>query len=72
MLEDKNGKQVRTSKGGPLKNKQILRDENDKNEHTSTVEQLEKKEMFRDKKGKWVRTYYDVVSTGKISNERKR
>ena len=33
---------------------------------------IEKKEMFRDEKVKHVRTYADVVSTGKLSNERER
>ena len=50
MLEDKNGKQVCTSTGGPLKNKDMPRDEDEKMVHT----------------------YADVVSVGKLSNEREK
>ena len=49
MLEDKNGKQVRKSIGGPLK-----------------------KDMLRDKKENQVGTYADVLSTGKLSNDREK
>ena len=48
MLEDENDKQVCTSTGRPLKNKEMLRDKNDKQIHTSTGEPLKNKYMFRD------------------------
>ena len=70
IIEDKNNKYVRTSTRGPLKKKGMLRDKNDKQVCTSTGEPLKKKEIFRDENLKQVRTYADVVSIGKISNER--
>ena len=50
----------------------MLEDENDKQVRMSTGDPLKKNEMFRDEKGKWVRTYADVASTGKLSNDRER
>ena len=69
MLEDKNYKQVHTSKGGLFKNKEMIRDDNDKQVRTSTVDPLKNKEIFKGKKGKQVCTYSDVVSTEKLSDE---
>ena len=51
MLEDKNYKQVHTSKGGLFKNKEMIRDDNDKQVHTSKGEPLKKKEMSRGERG---------------------
>ena len=72
MLEDQNDKQGRTSTGGPLKKKEMIRDVNDKQVYMSMGESLKKKEMFRDKREKRVRTYADLVSTGNISNKKDR
>ena len=59
--------------GDPLKETEnMLEDENDKQVRMSTGDPLKKNEMFRDEKGKWVRTYADVASTGKLSNDRER
>ena len=44
----------------------------DKQVRTSTGGLLKKKEIPRDKKGKQVRSYADVVSTGKLSKEREK
>ena len=37
-----------------------------------TGETLKNKEMFRDKNGKWVHTYADIISAGKLSKDRGR
>ena len=50
----------------------MFTDENDKHVRTITGEPLKKKEIFRDEKVKQVRTYADVISTGKFSNGRER
>ena len=70
MFEYENDKQVHTSTVGTLEKKETIRDENDEQVLMSTQGPLKKKEMLRYEKGKQVRTYEDVVSTGKISNER--
>ena len=46
--------------------------ENDKLVRMITGKTLKKKVMFRDKTGKWVRTYTDVVSSGKLIKDRGR
>ena len=40
--------------------------------HENDKRDIKKKEMFRDKKGKWVHTYADIISTGKLSKDRGR
>ena len=55
-----------------LKKKDCFWDGNDKQVRMSTGEPLKNEEMFRYEKGKQVRTYADVVSTGELSNERER
>ena len=57
------------STGGPFKKKDMFGEKNNKQLRMSTEYPLKKKEMFRDKKVKWVRTYSDVLSTGKLSND---
>ena len=48
----------------------MIKDENDKQVRTIMGDSLKNKELFREKKGKRVRIYSDIVSTGKLSNER--
>ena len=50
----------------------MLEDKNEKQVRTSTGGPLKNTEMPRDEHGKWVRTYADIVSTGKFSNEREK
>ena len=50
----------------------MIDEKNDKQVRKSTGEQLKNKNMSKDEKGKWVRTYADVVSTSNISNEREK
>ena len=55
----------------PLKETEnMLEDENNKQARTITGGPLKKNEIDRGNKGKWVRTYCVVVSTGKLTNER--
>ena len=68
----KNYKQVRRSSGEAFKNKDILRDENIKQVRKSMGYPLNKKEMLRYEKVKQVHTYFYIVSTGKLNNERAR
>ena len=56
----------------PKENKEMLEDENDKQVRTSTVGPLKKKELPRYEKEKLVPTYADIVSTGKLINEREK
>ena len=48
----------------------MTEDENDKHVYMSTGGPLKKKEMPKDERGKRVRTYADVISTWKLSNDR--
>ena len=50
----------------------MLEDENDKHVRTITGGTLKDKEMPREENRKRVCTYADVVSTGKISDEREK
>ena len=64
-------KEIPSGTGDPMKEtKDMLEDENDRKVHTSTGEPLKNKEMIRDEKGKQLRTYTDILSTGELSNKR--
>ena len=66
-------KEIPSETGDPLKEtKNMIEDENEKQVHMSTEGLLKKKEIPRYKEGKQVHTYADVVSTGKLSNEREK
>ena len=50
----------------------MLEDKNDKQVPTNTGGPFKQKEMTRVKNGKFVRTYDDILSTGRLSNKREK